>query len=220
MYSEDDLVLISGLQHILYCERQYALIHVENVWAENRFTAEGKVLHERVDAEGHESRRLFRQEFGMAVRSLEYGIVGKCDLVELYLEPNGRVAEAIPVEFKRGRDKEDDWDRVQLYAEALCLSEMLNIPVNRGDIYYLQARRRTHVEFPAQLRESTLRAIARARELLESGETPAASYDKGKCGRCSLLELCMPIAVDQGGKRVSRYVQAQMAAARKEGQDA
>ena len=220
MYSEDDLVLISGLQHLLYCERQFSLIHVENVWAENRFTAEGKVLHERVDAEGHESRRLFRQEYGMAVRSLEHGIVGKCDLVELYLEPGGKVAEAIPVEFKRGRDKEEDWDRVQLYAEALCLSEMLGVPAVRGDFYYLGAHRRTHVEFTAVLRETTIKAIARARELMESGATPAAKYGKAKCERCSLLDLCMPGAVDQGGKRVSRYVRAQMNAAQREGPDA
>ncbi len=220
MYSEDDLVMISGLQHILFCERQFSLIHVEQVWEENRFTAEGKVLHERVDAEGHESRRLFRQEFGMAVRSLEHGIVGKCDLVELYLEPDGSAAEAVPVEFKRGRDKEDDCDRAQLYAEALCLQEMLGVPANRGDVYYLGAHRRTHVEFSAELRESTLRAIARARELLESGATPAAKYEKAKCARCSLVDLCMPGAVDQGGKRVGRYVQAQLAAARRENADA
>ena len=220
MFSEDDLVLISGLQHLLYCERQFALAYVEHVWEENRFTAEGKVLHERVDAEHHESRRLFRQEYGMAVRSLEYGIVGKCDLVELYLEPGGKTAEAIPVEFKRGRDKEDDCDRVQLYAQALCLTEMLGAPAVHGDVYYLGAHRRTHVEFSAQLHEATLRAIARAREMLESGETPAARYEKAKCGRCSLLDVCMPGAMDRGGKRVGRYVQAQLAAARREEPDA
>jgi len=105
MYSEDDLIPISGLQHVLYCERQFALIHVEQAWEENRFTAEGSVLHERVDEEGHESRKLFRQEYAMAIRSLEFGIIGKCDLVELYLKPEGGVAEFVPVEFKRGKDK-------------------------------------------------------------------------------------------------------------------
>jgi len=220
MYSEDDLVLISGLQHLLYCERQFALAYVENVWTENRFTAEGKVLHERVDAQGHESRRLFRQEFGMAVRSLEHGIVGKCDLVELYLEPDGRVAEAIPVEFKRGRDKEDDCDRAQLYAQSLCLAEMLGAPAVHGDVYYLGAHRRTHVEFSSVLRESTLAAIERAREIQESGRTPAAVYEKKKCDRCSLLDICMPEATGQKAKRVSRYVQAQIAAALREGPDA
>ena len=83
MYSEDDLLQISALQHAMFCERQYALIHLEQVWEENRFTAEGRVLHERVDSEHHESRRLFKQEYGMAVRSLQWGLIGKCDLVEL-----------------------------------------------------------------------------------------------------------------------------------------
>lgn len=216
MYSEDELVPISALQHLLYCERQFALIHVEQAWQENRFTAEGKVLHERVDAEGHESRRLFRQEFGMAVRSLEFGIVGKCDLVELYLKPDGTTAEAIPVEFKRGRNKEEDWDRVQLYAQSICLREMLGTPALRGDIYYLGEHRRTHVDFSAVIEEIVLRSIQRAREIIRLGQTPAATYVKDRCDRCSLIDICMPGAVDQGGKKVSRYVESQLAAARRD----
>ena len=216
MYSEDDLVPISGLQHLLYCERQFALIHVEQLWADNRFTAEGDALHERVDAEGHESRRLFRQEFGMAIRSLELGIIGKCDLVELHLRPEGGVAEAVPVEFKRGKAKEDDCDRVQLCAQALCLEEMFGIGVGRGDFYYLGTHRRTNAEMGTDLRTVTKAAILRDRELLESGATPGAVYESSKCDRCSLVELCMPQSVGQKAKRVERYVQAGIAAARKE----
>jgi CRISPR-associated exonuclease Cas4 len=216
VYSEDDLIPISGLQHLQYCERQFALIHVEQIWEDNRFTAEGEVLHERVDAEGHESRRLYRQEFGMAVRSLELGLIGKCDLVELYLRPEGGVAEAVPVEFKRGKAKEDDRDLVQLCAQALCLEEMLGVAVARGDFYYLGAHRRTHAEISVQLREVTKSTIARARDILESGSTPVAEYEPRKCDRCSLVEDCMPKAVGGGGKRVSRYLQAGIAAARKE----
>ncbi len=216
MYSEDDLLPISGLQHLLYCERQFALIHVEQIWTDNMFTAEGEVLHERVDAEGHESRRLFRQEFGMAVRSLELGIIGKCDLVELYLKPEGGMAEAVPVEFKRGKAKESDCDLVQLCAQALCLEEVLGVPVPRGDFYYLGAHRRTHAEISIQLRETAKAAIARARFILESGITPSAEYEPRKCDRCSLVESCMPRAVGGGGKRVSRYLQAELAAIRKE----
>jgi CRISPR-associated exonuclease Cas4 len=216
VYSEDDLLPISGLQHLLYCERQFALIHVEQIWEDNRFTAEGEVLHERVDAEGHESRRLFKQEFGMAVRSLELGIIGKCDLVELYLKPSGGAAEAVPVEFKRGKAKEDDCDRVQLCAQALCLEEMLGVSVPGGDFYYLGAHRRTHSEISIQLRDVTKAAISRARTILESGATPSASYDPRKCERCSLVEPCMPRATGGGGKRVSRYLQAELAAIRKE----
>ena len=216
MYSEDDLVPISGLQHVLYCERQFALIHVEQLWEENRFTAEGEVLHERVDVEGHESRRLFRQEYGMAVRSLGRGLIGKCDLVELYLRPEGGVAEAVPVEFKRGKDKEEDWDRVQLCAQALCLEEMLGAAAARGAFYYLGAHRRTNLEFSGDLRAETVAAIARARSILESGKTPAAKYERAKCDRCSLLDLCMPEATGGGGRRVEGFVQAELATMRKE----
>lgn len=216
MYSEDDLLPISGLQHLLYCERQFALIHVEQLWEDNRFTAEGDVLHERVDVEHHESRRLFRQEYGMAIRSLELGIIGKCDLVELYLKSAGGAAEAVPVEFKRGKDKEGECDRVQLCAQALCLEEMLGIGVPRGDFYYLGAHRRTNAEMSGELRSATRAAIGRAREIVGSGLTPGAVYASSRCDRCSLSDLCMPEAVGQRSKRVDRYVQAAIAAARKE----
>lgn len=234
MYSDDDLIPISAIQHILFCERQYALIHTEGLWEENRFTAEGRVLHERVDTEGHESRRLFRQEFGMAVRSLEWGLIGKCDLVELYLESGGtgrgragnegpgtpgvpsRVAEAVPVEFKRGRDKIQDVDRVQLCAQALCLEELFGIAVGRGQLYYLQEHRRTSVNMDGELRRRTTELVVRARSLRDSGTTPAAVYEKRKCDRCSLVELCMPRSAGSGGKQVARFVQALVQAVQEE----
>jgi CRISPR-associated exonuclease Cas4 len=216
MYSEDDLIPISALQHLLYCERQFALIHVEQLWEDNRYTAEGEVLHERVDAEHHESRRLFRQEYGMAIRSLELGIIGKCDLVELYMRPEGGVAEAVAVEFKRGKDKEDDCDRVQLCAQALCLEEMLGAVATRGSFYYLGAHRRTSVDISIELRVRTREAIERARAILAAGKTPGAEYKASKCDRCSLVDLCMPMAVGGGGKRVDRYVSSSLASMRKE----
>lgn len=216
MYNEDDLILISALQHVLFCERQYALIHIEQVWKENFFTAEGKVLHERVDVEHHESRRLFRQEFGMAIRSLERGLIGKCDLVEVYLAPGGGVVEAIPVEFKRGKGKEENVDRVQLCAQALCLEEMFSIEVPRGQLYYLQEHRRTSVELDGALRTETIGLAGQIRSLLNAGGTPPALYEKRKCDRCSLIELCMPKSAGAGGKRVDRFVRAQISAARAE----
>lgn len=216
MYSEDDLIPISGLQHLLYCERQFALIHVEQLWSDNRFTAEGNALHERVDTVHHESRRLFRQEYAMAIRSLELGIIGKCDLVELYLQTDGAVAEAVPVEFKRGKAKEDECDRVQLCAQALCLEEMFGIDIVRGDFYYLSAHRRTQADVDLNLRVRTNGAIMKAREILKAGTTPVASYSASKCDRCSLVELCMPKSVGDGSKRVDRYVQSGIEAARRE----
>lgn len=216
MFSEDDLLPISGLQHVMFCERQFALIHIEQIWVENRFTAEGRILHERVDIEGHESRRLFKQEYAMAIRSLQYGLIGKTDLVEIYLNPNGSIAEVIPVEFKRGKDKENDCDRVQLYAQALCLEEMLNVPIPRGSFYYLGSHRRTAVEFSSDIRSTTLRAIDTARSLISSGRTPPAEYDRSKCDRCSLIDDCMPKSVGRGEKRVEAYVRSELARNRKE----
>ncbi len=216
MFSEEELIPISGLQHVMFCERQFALIHVEQLWEENRYTAEGDALHERVDKERHESRRLFKQEYGMSIRSLELGLIGKCDLVELYLEPSGRVAEINPVEFKRGKNKESDCDRVQLCAQALCLEEAFQITIPQGDFYYLAAHRRLVVEFDTTLRKVTKDAIDRAREILDSGLTPNAFYDPDKCDRCSLVDICMPKAVGEAGMRVERYIQASLRSVRKE----
>jgi len=215
LYSEDDLIPISSLQHILFCERQYALIHIEQVWEENLFTAEGKVLHERVDVQHRESRRLFRQEYSMAVRSLAYGLIGKCDLVEIYLAPRGTVAEAVPVEFKRGRNKEEDVDRVQLCAQALCLEEMLNITIVAGQLY-LQEHRRTTVNLDGAMRAKTIELIARIQQLQSSGITPPAAYQKRRCDRCSLMEVCMPKSAGAGGKEVDRFIRSQVRAAREE----
>lgn len=216
MYDDEDLVPLSALQHLLFCERQFAFIHIEQIWEENRFTAEGKVLHERVDAEHHESRKLFRQEYGMAVRSLERGLIGKCDLVELYLAPGGCVAEVLPVEFKRGKNKEEDVDRVQLCAQAFCLEEMFGVTVARGQLYYLQEHRRTTVEIDGALRAKTAELVERIRKLRDAGATPPAIYEKRKCDQCSLLELCMPKSAGSGGKRVDRFVQAQIRGMRSE----
>lgn len=216
MHSEDDLIPISALQHVFFCERQFALIHLEQLWEENVYTAEGKVLHERVDTVGHESRRLFKQEFGMSLRSLLYGIVGKADLVELHLSPAGGVAKALPVEFKRGKNKESDCDRVQLYAQALCLEEMLGVSVHEGSFYYLGSHRRTIVEFTTTLRAHTLEAIDRARAILDSRLTPKAKYEKAKCDRCSLQDLCMPSSMGKGENSVESFIRSELAWTRKE----
>ncbi|GHV36779.1 CRISPR-associated protein Cas4 [Spirochaetia bacterium] len=209
-FSEDDLIPISALQHVLFCERQYALIHLEQVWEENQFTAEGKVLHERVDAEHHESRRLFRQEYGMAVRSLEQGLIGKCDLVELWLSDDGGVRRVSPVEFKRGREKESDVDRVQLCAQALCMEEMFGMVIETGQLYYLQEHRRLDVILDAELREKTHDLINRIRAIEAAGLTPAADYDKRKCDRCSLVDICMPKSTGAESKGVDAFIHSQL----------
>ena len=215
MYSEDDLLPISALQHAMFCERQYALIHIEQVWEENRFTAEGRVLHERVDSEHHESRRLFKQEYGMAVRSLQWGLIGKCDLVELWYTKDGGVERVSPVEFKRGRKKVDDIDRVQLCAQVLCLEEMLGIKIEGGQFYYLQEHRRTSVAIDVPLREKTTTLIEQVMKIRESGKTVAAKYEKRKCDNCSIVDLCMPKNTGSKYKRVSQFIDAQLQFAEK-----
>jgi len=210
MYTEDDLIQISALQHALFCERQYALIHLEQAWEENRFTAEGRVLHERVDAEHHESRRLYKQEYGMAVRSLRCGLTGKCDLVELWYSKDGNIIKVSPVEFKRGRKKTDDIDRVQLCAQVFCLEEMFNVSINSGQFYYLQEHRRSSEIIDELLREKTNNLINRIRSIRETGETIIAKYLKRKCDNCSMIDLCMPKSAGAGKKNVKRFIESQL----------
>ena len=210
LFSEDELVPISALSHACYCERRYTLIHLEQVWEENRFTAEGRVLHERVDAEHHESRRLFKQEYGMAVRSLQWGLIGKCDLVELWYNKDGSTEKVSPVEFKRGRKKADDTDRVQLCAQVLCLEEMFNITIESGQFYYLQEHRRTNEFINIPLKEKTIALIERIMEIRKTGKTAAARYEKRKCDNCSMVDSCMPKSVGTGHKQVDRFIKTQL----------
>ncbi|WP_103680902.1 CRISPR-associated protein Cas4 [Alkalispirochaeta sphaeroplastigenens] len=210
MFTEDELIPISALQHAMYCERQVALIHIEQLWRENLYTAEGRILHERVDKEHHESRRARRAEYGMAVRSLEHGLIGKADLVEFEKSGTGKYAMIRPVEFKRGKTKPTDMDNVQLCAQALCLEEMFGTGIPEGQFYYLQEHRRSTVAFDQELRDRTQTVIRLVQQLFLSTETPQAEYRKQKCDRCSLYELCMPRATSGGGKRVPRYVANQL----------
>ena len=209
MFDEDSLIPISALQHVLYCKRQYALIHLEQLWDENRFTAEGRVLHERVDDRHKESRKDYKIEYGMSLRSLEYGLIGKADVVE-FKKAGMEYLEILPVEFKRGRTKSDDWDNVQLCAQALCLEEMFSLPVEKGQFYYLQGHRRTDVLFSNELRQKTAETIDVIRKINAAGKTPAAVYASRLCDRCSIFNLCMPKATNRGGKGVSRYIAAQI----------
>ncbi len=126
-YNEDDLIQLSALQHLLFCERQCALIHIEQVWAENMFTAEGKIMHERVDSSKSESRGKVRVEFSVPLRSLRLGLVGKADVVEFH-QKSGEW-HPFPVEYKRGKPKMNNCDKVQLCAQALCLEEMLEVEI-------------------------------------------------------------------------------------------
>ena len=186
MYAEDDLLPLSALQHVLFCERQFAFIHVEIGWRENQFTAEGRVLHERAHSRRTERRPGVRTETGMPIRSLELGVSGVADVVELHA--GGLL---YPVEYKRGRRKTRKMDEVQLCAQALCLEEMRGVRVPEGALFYGKERRRKIVPFDEELRSLTRSAAARAHEILDCGITPTPVYKK-HCRSCSFYELCMP----------------------------
>ncbi len=207
-YAEEDLLPISALQHVLFCERQCALIHIEGLWEENLYTAEGRILHERVDAGGRESRRDVRLAFGLPIRSLRLGLSGKADVVEFHREEGeGGLAiwRPFPVEYKRGRPKKALWDKVQLCAQALCLEEMLAVEVFCGALFYGKTRRRVDVSFDAALRRTTEETSARLHALVASGSTPPAVYEE-KCETCSLINVCLPQAT-AGRRSVARYLE-------------
>lgn len=185
----DDFLPLSALQHYLYCPRQCALIHVEQEWEENALTAEGRLLHERVDQPGRGRRDGVRVLRSLPLLSRRLGLSGTADVVEV------RGRQPFPVEYKRGRPKSHRADEVQLCAQALCLEEMLGVPVPEGALYYGEERRRTPVPFDDALRALTEETAAEAWAMVASGQTPPPLHDARKCGRCSLAERCQPAAL-------------------------
>jgi len=203
MIAEDDLIQLSALQHFIYCTRQCALIHIEQMWSENVFTAEGRIMHEKVDTDRYESRGNVRIEYGVPMRSLRLGLIGKADVVEFHRADNGKWLP-FPVEYKRGKPKADNCDRVQLCAQAICLEEMLNLEIREGALFYGQTRRREDVVFDQGLRMETEDIARKVHELIASGITPKPEYSK-KCEQCSLLNLCMPKTCGKA-KSASNYL--------------
>jgi len=198
MYAEDELLPISALQHLSFCERQWALIHLEQVWSENLFTAEGRNLHEKTHEADSENRPGLRIVRGLRLRCLRLGLVGQADVVEFHkaeagipLDGAAGLWRPFPVEYKRGKAKPDNCDRVQLCAQAMCLEEMLGTEIRDGALFYGQPRRREAVELTSALRGETESLAARLHELHAAGRTPKARYGP-KCESCSLLEICLP----------------------------
>jgi CRISPR-associated exonuclease Cas4 len=189
-YAEDDLIMLSALQHFVFCKRQCALIHIEQVWFENRLTAEGRIMHEKVHEEGGETRGDLRISRGVPLRSLRLGLVGLADVVEFHRIDKNKW-QPFPVEYKRGKPKPDDSDTVQLCAQAMCLEEMLATPVPEGALFYGRTRRRFDVTFGEAIRNKTEETAQEAHTLIESGITPPPVYGK-RCESCSLIEECLP----------------------------
>lgn len=227
-FAEDGLLPLSGLQHLVFCERQWALIHLEQQWRDSAATVEGSSMHARVDEDA--PRREVRGNLvvlrGLVLRSLKLGLVGRADVVELQRPVSSGPSEAhagglssaaadlagewvpFPIEYKRGKPKADHSDDVQLCAQALCLEEMLCVHVPEGALFYGRQRRRHVVRFDDALRMLTTASAARMHELFNSGNTPTASMMK-KCERCSMLPICLPEAM--GGRRsAADYLAAQI----------
>ena len=212
MYSEEELLPLSALQHLAFCERQWGLIHLEGIWDENRLTAEGSHLHERTHEPETEVRGDLRVARGLRIRSLRVGLTGKADAVEFHLirenspqsdSDNVRVGiplegvpglwHPIPVEYKHGKPKAERCDEIQLCAQVLCLEEMLNVDIPSAVLFYGKPRRRYEVACGEDLRHETERLARRLHELTLAGATPPARHEDF-CKNCSLVDICLPRA--------------------------
>ncbi len=203
---EESLLPLSALQHYLYCPRQCALIHLEQEWAENKFTAEGRVMHERAHEGPDERRAAVRIMRGMPVVSRGLGVSGECDVVEFHAD-----GSVLPVEYKRGKPKAHRADEVQLCAQAVALEEMLGKKageIGRGCLYYGENRRRHEVALDAELRTLTAEAALALHGMMRAGRTPGAMYERTKCEACSLLALCMPKTRDRRASAAAWFADA------------
>jgi CRISPR-associated exonuclease Cas4 len=216
MYTESELLPLSGLQHLAFCERQWALIHLEHQWAENRLTAEGRILHEAAHEGRGETRPGIVIARGLQIRSFRLGLIGQADVVEYELLPDasrcgvhldGRDGwwRPFPIEYNRGRPKVDLCDEVQLCAQAICLEEMHETDIMDGALFYARNRRRTLVAFDAELRTRVEEIAAQMHQLYAERRTPSAMYGK-KCEKCSLTDLCLPAALSEHTP-VARYLE-------------
>lgn len=220
MYSDDDLLMLSGIQHFAFCERQWALIHVEQQWAENMRTVEGTHMHERVDdpfASEVRGRVITLRSVSMV--SYRLGLYGVADVVEfIRSEKEAGVGmegypgkwRPVPVEYKRGKPKPDERDEVQLCAQAICLEEMYNVIddsnliIATGYLFYGETRHRHEVIFSQLLRNKVETYALRMHKLFETGNTPLAIY-KTHCKACSLVEICNPMAFSNP-RKVNDYL--------------
>lgn len=203
MYTEDDFIMISALQHYIFCPRQCGLIHIDDVWQKNLFTVRGEILHEKVDSDSYETRGDVKTVRGLRIHSYKYGIVGRCDVVEFRQTSKGK--EIFPVEFKAGQPKEDISDKVQLCAQVFCLEEMLNTQINKAAFFYGKIRRRNVIDIDLQLRTQTEDVINSVRRLISEKKIPIIEYS-AKCRNCSLINVCQPKALNK--RKLQNYMKA------------
>ena len=209
-YAEDDYLHLSDIQHFAFCRRQWALMQIERQWADNWRTVDGTVMHDRAhDEKVGETRNNVFTANSLRVSSRALGLSGQCDVVEFHADPDGVAIHGrtgrwlpFPVEYKRGRAKIDDCDRLQLCAQAMCLEEMLACSIERGALFYGEAHRREQIEFTSGLREKVFGLAKEMHEAFERRRTPEPRRDK-KCKECSLVNLCLPRLV----KSASKYME-------------
>ena len=215
-YTSDELLPLSGIQHFLFCRRQWALIHVEQQWHENVLTAEGRLLHRKVDDPFFTETRGERiTARAVPVASYQLGLSGVCDVVEFIQSPDGvklpgraELFLPAPVEYKRGHPKPEPVDEAQLCAQAMCLEEMLAVHIPAGWLYYGETRHRTAVELTAELRELVRQMAAEMHAYFARGYTPKVKMSKA-CKACSLAEICLP-ALQEKTVPATQYIRQQL----------
>lgn len=215
-YLPDELLPLSGIQHFLFCRRQWALIHVERQWQENVFTAEGRIIHKRTDDPFlTETRNGVITARAVPVASYKLGFLGVCDVIEFIASLEGvklpgreGLYLAAPVEYKRGREKHGPYDEAQLCAQAICLEEMLSINIPAGYLYYAETRSRVAVELTAELRRLVAEMSAEMHAYFQRGYTPRVRVTRA-CRSCSLSDICLP-RLQEKPMPVSEYIRQQI----------
>ena len=211
MFAEDELLPLSGLQHLLYCERRAYLVHAEMAWRESAATAEGRIVHERAHAGGTETRGDVRSARGLRLRSLRLGLSGIADVVEFHRLADGGTGgcalpgvagrwQPFPVEYKRGALRHEPGYAVQLCSQACCIEEMLQVAIPAGALFYGASHKRLDVSFDGVLRDTTTSAAVRLREVLVLPEAPPPVND-ARCHECSLRPVCLPGVVSRRSAR-------------------
>lgn len=198
-YDNSDFLMLSGIQHFQFCERQWALIHIEQEWEENVLTIEGSHLHDKADDPFvREKRHNILYVRGLPIHSTELGLTGICDVVEFHEDKNGVPLQneegtyiPVPIEYKRGKPKHNDADMLQLVAQAMCLEEMLCCSVSRGELYYHETRRRVEVEIIDEWKDKVRKSAKRMHDYYQRRHTPRVKTDK-RCNSCSLRHICLP----------------------------
>jgi len=212
-YQPDELLPLSGIQHFVFCRRQWALIHIEQQWKENALTAEGRIMHKRTDDPFFtETRKGIITARSVPIASYRLGLSGVCDVVEFTESSEGVQLPGreglflpAPVEYKRGHEKRDPCDEAQLCAQAVCLEEMLSVTIPRGFLYYGETRHRVEVDLTAELRGLVREMSEEMHAYFARGYTPRVKTSKA-CRSCSLADICLPV-LQEKVIPASKYIQ-------------